>query len=68
MFVCLSIIYNRKSRPLSIVSASSEDSVDLDELINVNFTTSMEEETDLNNLSSLELDDSKEDFWKVDNV
>ncbi|KAG1057444.1 hypothetical protein G6F43_000722 [Rhizopus delemar] len=61
-------ITKKKSRPLSIVSASSEDSVDLDELINVNFTTSMEEETDLNNLSSLELDDSKEDFWKVDNV
>ncbi|KAG1272851.1 hypothetical protein G6F65_011420 [Rhizopus arrhizus] len=63
-----SIVAPRKSRPLSIVSASSEDSVDLDELINVNFTTSMEEETDLNNLSSLELDDSKEDFWKVDNI
>lgn len=58
----------RKQRHLSTASISSEDSANLDELINGNFTTSMEEETDLNDLSLLDLDDSKEDFWKVDNV
>ncbi|KAG1474175.1 hypothetical protein G6F56_000507 [Rhizopus delemar] len=58
----------KKPRPSSVASISSEDSINLDELINVNFTTSMEEETDLNDLSLLDLDDSKEDFWKVDNI
>ncbi|CEG77624.1 Putative ATP synthase (C/AC39) subunit [Rhizopus microsporus] len=60
--------YLKKQRHLSTASISSEDSVNLDELINGNFTTSMEEETDLNDLSLLDLDDSKEDFWKVDNI
>ncbi|KAG1436485.1 hypothetical protein G6F56_013539 [Rhizopus delemar] len=58
----------RQTRPVSVTSISSEDSVNLDELINVNFTTSMEEEADLNELSLLDLDDSKEDFWKVETV
>lgn len=54
---------------MSVTSISSEDSVDLDELINVNYTTIMEEEeADLSALSLLDLDDSKEDFWKVDTV
>jgi hypothetical protein len=54
---------------MSVTSISSEDSVDLDELINVNYTTIMEEEeADLTVLSLLDLDDSKEDFWKVDTV
>ncbi|KAI9283273.1 hypothetical protein BY458DRAFT_496033 [Sporodiniella umbellata] len=57
-----------KARSLSIASISSEDSIDLDELININFTTSMEEETDLSDLALLDLDDSKEDFFKVDNA
>ncbi|KAG1048672.1 hypothetical protein G6F43_008958 [Rhizopus delemar] len=57
----------KKERPMSVTSISSEDSVDLDELINVNYTTIMEEEeADLSALSLLDLDDSKEDFWKVD--
>ncbi|CEG67952.1 hypothetical protein RMATCC62417_04294 [Rhizopus microsporus] len=60
--------YLKKQRHLSTASISSEDSANLDELINGNFTTSMEEETDLNDLSLLDLDDSKEDFWKVDNI
>lgn len=54
-----------KERPLSI---SSEDSINLDELINANFTTCMDDETDLTNLASIDLDDSNEDFWKLDNV
>lgn len=54
---------------MSVTSISSEDSVDLDELIDVNYTTIMEEEeADLSALSLLDLDDSKEDFWKVDTV
>ncbi|KAG0749792.1 hypothetical protein G6F57_006818 [Rhizopus arrhizus] len=57
----------KKERPMSVTSISSEDSIDLDELINVNYTTIMEEEeADLSVLSLLDLDDSKEDFWKVD--
>ncbi|KAI8090208.1 uncharacterized protein B0P05DRAFT_584424 [Gilbertella persicaria] len=48
--------------------ASSEDSISLDELINANFTTNMADETDLPALASLELDDSKEEFWRVDNT
>lgn len=59
---------SRKERPSSLASISSEDSVNLDELINANFTTDMDDETDLSALASLELDDSNEDFWKVDNV
>ncbi|KAL9558108.1 hypothetical protein MBANPS3_001057 [Mucor bainieri] len=58
----------KKTRPSSLASISSEDSVNLDELINANFTTDMDDETDLSALASLELDDSNEDFWKVDNV
>lgn len=59
----------KKERPMSVTSISSEDSVDLDELISVNYTTIMEEEeADLSVLSLLDLDDSKEDFWKVDTV
>ncbi|KAI8372405.1 hypothetical protein BD560DRAFT_394854 [Blakeslea trispora] len=56
-----------RRRPCSIASISSEDSISLDELINANFTTDMTDETDLPELAALELDDSKEEFWKVDN-
>lgn len=59
---------SRRERPSSLASIGSEDSVNLDELINANFTTDMDDETDLSALASLELDDSNEDFWKVDNV
>ncbi|KAF7728117.1 hypothetical protein EC973_006632 [Apophysomyces ossiformis] len=52
--------------PESLSSVSSEDSIDLDDLINANFTTSMEDETDLPELSTLDLDDSKESFWNLD--
>ncbi|KAI9280083.1 hypothetical protein BY458DRAFT_501316 [Sporodiniella umbellata] len=55
-------------RPTSVASVASDDSVNLDELISVNFTTSMEEELDLSDLSLLDLDDSKESFWKVETV
>jgi hypothetical protein len=64
-------IYNsssRKERPSSLASISSEDSVNLEDLINANFTTDMDDETDLSALASLELDDSNEEFWKIDNV
>lgn len=59
---------SRKERPSSLASISSEDSVNLEDLINANFTTDMDDETDLSALASLELDDSKEEFWKIDNV
>ncbi|KAI8997054.1 hypothetical protein BDB01DRAFT_16848 [Pilobolus umbonatus] len=60
--------HNKKGRPLSSLSTSSEYSVDLDDLISANFTTDMIDETDLPDLASLELDDSNEDFWKVKQV
>ncbi|KAI7896697.1 uncharacterized protein EV154DRAFT_491884 [Mucor mucedo] len=55
----------RKGRPGSI---ASEDSVNLDELINANFTGDMDDETDLPDLAALDLDDSAEDFWKMDSL
>ncbi|KAI7873611.1 uncharacterized protein EV154DRAFT_527838 [Mucor mucedo] len=58
---------SQKRRPCSLLSISSEDSINLDDLINANFTTDMEDETDLSALSALDLDDSHEDFWKMDN-
>ncbi|KAI8641212.1 hypothetical protein BD408DRAFT_219818 [Parasitella parasitica] len=58
----------QKERPSSLASISSADSINLDDLINANFTTDMDDETDLSALASLELDDSNEDFWKMDNI
>ncbi|KAL0582057.1 hypothetical protein ABG067_008344, partial [Albugo candida] len=55
---------NKNGRPGSI---ASEDSVNLDELINANYTVDMDDETDLPDLAALELDDSTDDFWKLDN-
>lgn len=53
-------------RPESIHSV---DSVNLDELINANYTADMEDETDLTDLANLDIiDDSTEDFWKVNQV
>jgi hypothetical protein len=49
-------------------SIVSEDSVNLEELINNNFTTDMEQETDLPDLANLNLDDSKDDFWTLEKV
>ncbi|KAL9559689.1 hypothetical protein MBANPS3_000312 [Mucor bainieri] len=54
---------NRSGRPGSI---ASEDSVNLDELINANFTVDMDDETDLPDLADLDLDDSNDDFWKLE--
>jgi hypothetical protein len=56
---------NRNGRPESI---ASEDSVNLEELINANPTCDMDDETDLSDLAALDLDDSTDDFWKMDNV
>lgn len=56
---------NRSGRPGSI---ASEDSVNLDELINANFTVDMDDETDLPDLADLDLDDSNDDFWKLEKV
>ncbi|KAG0171288.1 hypothetical protein DFQ30_001187 [Apophysomyces sp. BC1015] len=55
-----------RERPGSMSSVSSEDSVNLDDLINANFTVAMDDETDLPELSTLDLDDSKDNFWNVD--
>ncbi|KAI7903250.1 uncharacterized protein BX663DRAFT_45748 [Cokeromyces recurvatus] len=55
---------NRHGRPSSI---TSEDSISLDELIKANFTGDMDDETDLPDLANLDLDDSTEEFWKLDN-
>ncbi|KAL7321660.1 hypothetical protein PS15m_001406 [Mucor circinelloides] len=54
---------DRSGRPGSI---ASEDSVNLDELINANFTVDMDDETDLPDLADLDLDDSNDDFWKLE--
>lgn len=64
------MIFSRtqKERPTSLASISSRDSINLDELINANFTTDMDDETDLTALAALDLDDSNEDFWKIDTV
>ncbi|CDH53314.1 predicted protein [Lichtheimia corymbifera JMRC:FSU:9682] len=56
----------KAARPLSISSISSEDSVNLDELIKANYTSDMDDETDLPDLAALDLDDSDEEFWKLD--
>jgi hypothetical protein len=40
----------------------------LDELINANFTGDMDDETDLPDLADLDLDDSTDDFWKMNDV
>ena len=53
----------RNGRPESI---ASEDSVNLDDLINNNFTADMEDETDLSDLANLDLDDSADDFFKME--
>lgn len=58
----------KTTRPLSISSISSEDSVNLDELIKANYTSDMDDETDLPDLATLDLDDSDEEFWKLDEV
>ena len=58
----------QKGRPLSISSISSEDSVNLDELIKANYASDMDDETDLPDLADLDLDDSDEEFWKMDQV
>ena len=47
-------------------SITSEDSVNLDKLIDANYTVDMDDETDLPDLAALELDDSADDFWKLD--
>ncbi|KAG2236497.1 hypothetical protein INT48_000797 [Thamnidium elegans] len=56
-----------ETRPCSLLSISSEDSINLEELISANYTADMDDETDLPDLSALDLDDSNEDFWKMDN-
>ncbi|KAI9312974.1 hypothetical protein BX666DRAFT_791924 [Dichotomocladium elegans] len=53
-------------RPLSMTSISSEDSVNLDDLIKANYASDMDEETNLPDLADLDLDDSDEEFWKLD--
>ncbi|OBZ82111.1 hypothetical protein A0J61_09838, partial [Choanephora cucurbitarum] len=58
----------RKSKNGRAGSITSEDSVNLDDLINANFTTDMDDETDLPDLADLDLDDSTDDFWKLDGV
>ncbi|KAI8344713.1 hypothetical protein BC941DRAFT_409423 [Chlamydoabsidia padenii] len=48
-------------------SSASEDSVDLEELIKANYTLNVDDETDLLDLATLDLDDdAKEDFWRMD--
>ncbi|KAI8992601.1 hypothetical protein BDB01DRAFT_778995 [Pilobolus umbonatus] len=57
--------WHKKGRPGSI---ASEDSVNLEELINANFTVDMDDETDLPDLADLDLDDSTDDFWKLESA
>lgn len=50
-------------------SVHSVDSVNLDELINANYTVDMDDETDLTDLANLDIiDDSTEDFWNLNQV
>ncbi|OAD72342.1 hypothetical protein PHYBLDRAFT_159129 [Phycomyces blakesleeanus NRRL 1555(-)] len=56
--------HRRQGRPESISSIGSEDSVDLQDLINANFTVDMDDETNLTDLAELGLEDS-EDFLKT---
>lgn len=58
----------KPGRPASIASVSSTDSINLDELIKNNYTEKVDDETDLPNLAGLDLDDSTDDFWKMDDV
>ncbi|KAI8142262.1 hypothetical protein BJV82DRAFT_151605 [Fennellomyces sp. T-0311] len=58
----------QNGRPESISSVSSGDSVNLDDLIKNNFTVQVDDETDLPNLADLDLDDSADDFWKMNDV
>lgn len=56
----------KDGRPESI---ASEDSVNLEELINANYTADMDDETDLLDLADLDLiDDSADDFWQLNKV
>ncbi|KAI9310970.1 hypothetical protein BX666DRAFT_1882099 [Dichotomocladium elegans] len=55
-------------RPASISSISSADSINLDELIRNNYTEQVDDETDLLNLADLDIDDSTDDFWKMDDI
>lgn len=56
----------KDGRPGSIRSV---DSVNLDELINANYTADMDDETDLPDLANLDIiDDSTEDFWNLNPV
>ncbi|KAI8059205.1 hypothetical protein BC940DRAFT_324037 [Gongronella butleri] len=58
----------RQERRKSTSSTASDDSVNLDDLINKNNILSVDDETDLPNLSTLDLDDNKEDFWQLDHA
>ncbi|CDH58570.1 predicted protein [Lichtheimia corymbifera JMRC:FSU:9682] len=58
----------KPGRPASIASVSSTDSINLDELIKNNYTEKVDDETDLPNLAGLDLDDSTDDFWKMDDT
>ena len=58
----------KAGRPASIASVSSTDSINLDDLIKNNYTEKVDDETDLPNLAGLDLDDSTDDFWKMDDV
>ncbi|KAG1145938.1 hypothetical protein G6F37_011567 [Rhizopus arrhizus] len=65
---CISIEQTKRKdgRPESIRSV---DSVNLDELINANYTADMDDETDLPDLANLDIiDDSTEDFWNLNPV
>ncbi|KAG1541059.1 hypothetical protein G6F46_011630 [Rhizopus delemar] len=65
---CISIEQTKRKdgRPGSIRSV---DSINLDELINANYTADMDDETDLPDLANLDIiDDSTEDFWKLNSV
>ncbi|KAI8370413.1 uncharacterized protein BYT42DRAFT_582303 [Radiomyces spectabilis] len=49
---------NKKARPDSILSINSEQSVNLDDLIEANYTSDLEQETDLSTLANIDLNES----------
>lgn len=58
----------RNHRSASISSLGSTDSANLDDLIRNNCVAQVDDETDLPDLADLDLDDSADDFWKMNDV
>lgn len=68
---CIRLLFEerrRNHRSASISSLGSTDSANLDDLIRNNCVAQVDDETDLPDLADLDLDDSADDFWKMNDV